>query len=80
MLFRKQPQPDLRTRLIDDLLEASAHRRLEIIHRGIQDGTIKPAEADEMLRLVVRLESVLRAGTTPLPNAVGSSDRPRYVA
>ncbi len=77
-MFRRQAQTDLRTRLVDDLLEAPASQRREMIDRAVKSGEVKKSEADELLRLVARLESVLRAETPGL--AAVSPDSSGYAA
>ncbi len=68
----------MRTRLVDDLLEANDQKRLDILDRAVRNGDLRKAEADEVLRLVLRLESVLRSESPALP--VSSENSAPYAA
>lgn len=75
MFFHRRAPTDMRTRLVDDLLEANDQKRLEILDRAVRDGELRKAEADELLRLVLRLESVLRS-ESPVLSASSENSAP----
>jgi hypothetical protein len=68
MVFsRKQPKAeqsrsDAQSALVEMLLEADELERRQLLLIALQTGELKKSEANDLLRLVDRLESVSRQG------------------